>query len=90
MVDPQAANHYVRSAYCDGGIFARWENYVRTRHGGNTMLKALIGADPERAKSFQFSILRAVPKTQTAREVIEIEGCYKRKLGSRAFGLNAN
>lgn len=69
---------------------ACWENYVRTRHGGNTMLKALVGKDPERARSFQFSILRTVPKTQAAREVIEIESCYKWKLGTRAFGLNVN
>ena len=90
IVDLQTGNQYVGSAYGDGGIFGRWENYVRTRHGGNTMLKALVGKDPERARSFQFSILRTVPKTQAAREVIEIESCYKRKLGTRAFGLNVN
>ncbi len=78
------------SAYGAEGIFGRWAQYTRSKHGGNKRLVELLEAHPERWRRFQFSILRTLPKTMTAAEVIEVESLKKRKLGSRAFGLNRN
>jgi hypothetical protein len=56
----------------------------------NAKLKALLKDDPSRHTNFTFSILRTVPKTLTKKEVVAVESVYKRKLGTRAFGLNEN
>ena len=87
LVDGQ---QYVGSASGEGGILSRWKTYASTPHGGNVQLKALLEAHPARHRKFQFSILRTLPRTQTAKEVVAVEARYKRKLGSRAFGLNSN
>ncbi|MFO1052759.1 MAG: GIY-YIG nuclease family protein [Planctomycetota bacterium] len=90
IVDLQTSHQYVGSAHGDRGILGRWECYAATGHGGNARLLELVGTDASRAGSFQFTILRTLPKSMAAREVLEIEAAFKRKLGSRAFGLNAN
>ena len=81
---------YVGSAFGKGGILGRWTSYVKSKHGGNKELRALLADHPERYRSFSFTILRTLPRTSTAREVIAVESLYKKKLGSRAFGLNSN
>lgn len=90
ITDLTDGQQYVGSATGEGGVLARWRSYATTRHGGNVRLKALLETDPERYRRFQFSILRTLPRTQTAKEVVAVETRYKRKLGSRAFGLNSN
>lgn len=90
IVDTQSGNQYVGSAYGQRGILGRWATYVRTLHGNNRLLKELLAAHPGRHLSFQFAILRTLPKAWTAREVIEVESAQKMRLGTRAFGLNAN
>lgn len=90
IVDTVTGNQYVGSAYGEGGILTRWTTYVKSLHGGNVKLKALLQSAPDRHRSFQFTILRTLPKSMTAREVIEVEGLQKVKLGTRAFGLNSN
>ncbi len=66
------------------------KTYVRTDHGGNARLQALLADDPARARAFQFTILWTMPLSMAQREVVEVEATFMRKLGSRAFGLNAN
>lgn len=90
LTDLTTGQQYVGSAYGRGGLMARWANYVRTGHGGNVELKALLEIDPTRRTSFQFTILQTLPAAATKRETIQCEALYKRKLGSRAFGLNLN
>ncbi len=90
IVDLRSGDQYVGSAYGERGIMGRWETYVRTGHGGNARLQALLANDPTRARAFQFTILRTLPRSMAQREVVEVEAAFKRKLGSRAFGLNAN
>ncbi len=90
ITDLASGSQYVGSAAGGAGILGRWETYARNKHGGNKLLKALLVADPRRYLKFQYSILRTLPRTMTPKEVVEIEGLYKRKLGARAFGLNAN
>lgn len=41
-------------------------------------------------KNFDFSILEILPGSFSAEKVIEPENRWKKKLGTRAFGLNEN
>jgi hypothetical protein len=75
---------YVGSAYGENGILGRWINYSKTGHGGNILLKDL---DPH---NFEWSILEITPPTMPADKVIERENRWKKRLGTRAFGLNKN
>jgi hypothetical protein len=49
IVDLRSGDQYVGSAYGERGILGRWETYVRTGHGGNARLQALLADDPARA-----------------------------------------
>ncbi|MEQ6289542.1 GIY-YIG nuclease family protein [Vogesella sp. GCM10023246] len=90
IVDSESGKQYVGSAYGKEGILGRWKNYAANGHGDNVQLQALLAADQRHAAHFQFSILRTLPRGMTDKEVIQVENLYKTKLGSRAFGLNAN
>jgi len=90
ITDTVTGDLYVGSAYGKNGILGRWSTYVKTKHGGNKELRSLLLKAPNRHRSFAYSILRTLPRTLTNREVIEVESLFKRKLGSRAFGLNIN
>jgi hypothetical protein len=81
---------YVGSATGEGGIWARWRPYARTGHGGNILLRDLIAQDPAYPNQFRFSVLQILPKTMARDEVVRREALYKRKLGTRATGLNLN
>jgi len=72
------------------GIWGRWEQYAKTGHGHNQQLVDLLAKHAGHAKHFRFSILRTLSKTLTRKEVIGMEALYKKKLGTRAFGLNSN
>jgi len=87
IVDTEDGKQYVGSAYGNEGILGRFKEYVRNGYGGNKLLMAL---PIDRYSKFQFTILRTLSKTLTNAEVIDYENLYKDKLGSRAFGLNAN
>ena len=73
-----------------GGIWGRWSEYVKTKHGGNKRLVELITADADYCNNFQFSILEVFPLKRDRREVLEYEQLYKRKLLSIEYGLNNN
>jgi len=88
--DRATGNQYVGSAAGSQGLLGRWATYARVPHGGNRQLRALIDRDPAYAKNFSFSILRTLEKTLTRQEVFAYEVLLKRKLGTRAFGLNSN
>ena len=75
------------SAY---GIWGRWSEYARTKHGGNKRLVELITADPDYCYNFQYSILEVFPIKRDKHEVLEYEQLYKKKLKSIEFGLNDN
>jgi hypothetical protein len=90
IADMETGMQYVGSAYGNEGILGRWKQYARNMHGNNKLLKEILEQDPLRYKKFQYSILRTLPKTLTTNETITIESIYKKKLGSRAFGLNSN
>jgi hypothetical protein len=88
--DKLTGRQYIGSAYGEAGILGRWTHYAKTIHAGNTLLRELVTDNPAYAANFQFTILQTLPRTLTQREVINFETLYKKKLGSRAFGLNNN
>lgn len=90
ILDTISGRQYIGSAYGAGGIWARWRQYAKTSHGGNILLKSLLEKHPDRYKNFQFALLRVLEPGITKEAVIDHETITKRKLGSRAFGLNAN
>lgn len=91
ILDRKTGKQYVGSAYGDEGIWGRWKNYVATGHGHNKELKKLLAEDlAYHRRHFVYSILQTLPSNVSARESIEIEALYKRKLGVRVHGLNAN
>ena len=91
IVDTENGMQYVGSAYgTKDGLWGRWSSYVKTKHGGNKLMKETLCAFPERYHKFQFSILQVLPKTLSPEEVQEIESLYKKKLMSREFGMNGN
>jgi len=90
ILQPTTGAQYIGSACGSQGIYGRWKNYVATGHGGNKRLKEICDKDSNVHREFRFSILRTLPKSLTQKEVLDFEDFYKKKLGSRAFGLNEN
>ena len=58
IVDKKSGKQYVGSAYGDNGLWGRWSEYVRTKHGKNEELEKLLREDPEGYRNFQFTILQ--------------------------------
>lgn len=91
ITDTKTGKHYVGSASgMEGGIWGRWSEYARTKHGGNKRLVELITADPDYCYNFQYSILEVFPIKRDKHEVLAYEQLYKKKLQSIQFGLNDN
>lgn len=59
-------------------------------HGNNKKMIELLGKDGKAYKNFQFSILQSFSKTATKEEIIQTESLFKKKLGSKVYGLNSN
>jgi hypothetical protein len=84
----KTGHQYVGSAHGAEGIWGRWAAYAMNGHGGNKLLKALVAKDSSYPAAFSYSILQVLPKTFVRKEVLKCEQRYKKKLGSRATGLN--
>lgn len=91
ITDTKTGKHYVGSASGEnGGIWGRWSEYARTKHGGNKKLVELINIDSDYCNNFVFSILEVFPIKRDKHEILEYEQLYKKKLGTIKFGLNDN
>jgi hypothetical protein len=90
ILDKKTGDQYVGSAYGKDGIWGRWRQYAENIHGGNVVLEQRCASCPDLADHLQYSILQTLPSSTAKDQVLLIESTYKRKLGSRAFGLNAN
>jgi hypothetical protein len=90
ITDRRTGKQYVGSAAGAGGVLARWRSYAHNGHGGNRLLRKLVGRHPRRRYDLEFTILQILDKSTADREVLSREVLFKRKLGSRAFGLNSN
>lgn len=91
VVDTENGQQYVGSAYGQNGLWSRWSEYANTNgQGGNKLMRELMNEHPDRYHKLQYTVLRVLDNTTPAKDVIELEGLYKQKLGSRTFGLNVN
>nr|WP_019363913.1 GIY-YIG nuclease family protein [Pseudomonas luteola] len=75
---------YVGAAYGDLGFWGRWQDYLKTGHGGNQGLKKLKEFD------FQVSILEVASSAAGKTEIENLEALWKAKLLTREFGHNLN
>lgn len=90
ILDKSNGNQYIGSAYGKEGIWQRWSEYAKTKHGGNKSLIELIEKDNNYQKNFQYTVLQNLPSNLNSKEVIRIENLYKIKFGSKTYGLNEN
>lgn len=81
---PRTGEQYVGSATGESGFHGRWLSYAQDGHGGNIALKQREPSD------FQISILEVAGSGALKENIFEMEDLWKRKLGSRATGLNRN
>ena len=95
IVDKTNGKKYVGSAYGGCGIWARWECYMGTGHGGSDELTRLI-QDEEKGieyarNNFRLSLLEYRPARTDDRIIIERENYWKKALLSQGnFGYNGN
>jgi len=90
VVDGLSGEQYVGSATGNGGLWQRWCEYAKTGHCNNLRLKELCERGVSHPAAFRFSILETFSRSRSRDEALSDEGFFKKKLGSRAFGLNAN
>lgn len=90
ILDKRSGKQYIGSACGKEGIWQRWGNYAQSGHGDNRELRKLEEQDADCYRHFLYSVLQPLPSNITQREIVQLEGLYKQKLGSRAHGLNAN
>lgn len=90
IVDSLTGQQYVGSATGTGGIWQRWCDYAKSGHGNNLKLRDLCDRAVGHPQAFRFSILETFSRTLSRDEALELEAFFKQKLGTRAFGLNAN
>jgi len=77
-------DQYVGSAYGEDGFIGRWQAYQANGHGGNTLLRE------KGLRDYDVSILEVASPDMAKSDIIAREAFWKKKLGTRAHGLNAN
>lgn len=87
LVHPDTGNQYVGAATGSDGFLGRWRAYAANGHGGNKLLRPLARAG---IPNYRISILEVAGSAATSEDVLRREASWKDKLGSRAYGLNAN
>lgn len=91
ITDRKTGKNYIGSTYGKEGIWGRWKEYAKTGgHGNNVTLQKLYDQDNSYPNNFSWSILETLSISSSSYEAINIEKCYKQKLGTLAFGLNNN
>lgn len=92
ILDNATGLQYIGSATGEYGLWGRWSGYAQTGHNGNLYLEKLIAEHgPAYARNFSFSLHHVFARgSVTEKDVLFHESLLKKKLGSRAFGLNGN
>lgn len=91
ILDTKTGDQYIGSASGNSGILERWSQYAKPPyHGGNKRMIMLLNENKDEYKYFQFSILQIFSKGTSEEVILDTEALYKKKLGSKVFGLNAN
>jgi len=85
IFDSSDGKGYVGSAYGESNLLSRWLNYAAHGDGGNKLLRQ------RDRRNFRFAILQRVSPDMDARDVIRLEGSWKKRLHTRVpYGLNDN
>ncbi len=88
ITDRKTGKLYVGSAYGDLMLLGRWQNYIKTGHGGN---KKMLPLSFDYIKdNFWFSILEVYRGSTDDNFIIQRENHWKEVLGTRLFGYNDN
>jgi hypothetical protein len=93
ILDNATGRQYVGSATGEqAGLWGRWTGYASNGHNSNKLLhELLIERGNMHKRNFTFSLHHVFARgAATKKEVLFYESLLKKKLGSRAFGLNAN
>lgn len=90
ILDTLTGDQYIGSASGTNGIWGRWETYIYKKGFENKRLIERMKTGKDYHLNLQFSVLQTLPSSMIVKEVVEVENLYKSKLGSKAFGLNAN
>jgi hypothetical protein len=89
--DHKTGKLYIGSAYGEDAFWTRWKNYIETGHGGNILLKEILGANSvEYLENFNFSILEIMKMNTDDAQIINREVYWKNILLTRTFGYNKN
>ena len=89
--DQKTGKLYVGSAYGEDAFWTRWKSYVETGHGGNILLKEILGVNSnDYLENFNFSILEIMKMNTDDAQIINREVYWKNILLTRAFGYNKN
>lgn len=83
----QSGQQYIGTAFGSDGFYGRWLAYTNGGHGGNA---ELIARSKQTNAPMKLSILEVLGSSATMDDALQAESLWKRKLGSRVFGLNAN
>ncbi|OOE56970.1 GIY-YIG nuclease family protein [Salinivibrio sp. IB282] len=90
ILDEENGNQYIGSACGNLGLWQRWSEYVKTKHGNNKSLIELYRNNKDCYKNFTFSVLQTLPSNVGKGEIEKLENLYKKKFGTKSFGLNEN
>lgn len=88
ITDISNGKKYVGSAYAENMLLNRWQNYIKSRHGGNVQLKPLSKEYIE--NNFRYSILDIFKSTTDDKVILNRESWWKDTLLTRKFGYNSN
>ena len=82
---------YIGSAYGTNGIWSRWSAYAHTKDGGNLLMKEANNiSDGKYIEGARFTLLEVTQNAISKEATLERESYWKRALGTRVHGLNAN
>ena len=84
ILDTSDSKGYVGAAYGEDNLYGRWINYASSGDGGNELLKLRTPTN------LRFSILQRLSPDLDEKGVRQIESSWKKRLGTKSFGLNAN
>jgi hypothetical protein len=91
ITDTKTGRLYVGSAYGGVGLWQRWTEYIKTGHGGNKELRALLSKKGTTyAGNFQFSLVEVCDINASPDYIVSRECHWKDVLMTREFGLNRN
>jgi len=84
LVCKETGKQYVGLAKGEENLWARFQDYKNSGHGGNTELRS------RGRKPYQVTVLEVVNQVSSDEKIEQIENEWKKKLMSRDFGLNRN